>query len=755
MAIQERGIRKTGGGSTATGVGVQQQAVKPSAAEKLMQSLGVLTNSNKLSPHQQHQVDTASEASYNELEREIRGLPADQQLIKRQEHREAFEGANPNSFIGDLTGQVNPKMQGYDNAISRNAMFETMDGIKALNSGFTEADTEADRLGALTAMYDTQRGRLEGVSPQVADQWSNSSMDAFNNAYSTIKAEAKAIRIEEAVGEEIRLADNELTHIGDYDIIAGSKTLAGFNQLRDDLQVADEGGGTRFDYALGDKVFSSIQYLRKRVKLQNPTVSKDQLNAMVLEKYKWTAEMYNSPEMFEHLMNAKNGSGMSASELNPQYAQDTYQGIAEMVTRKEEALDAKAEQGRKVTGRQLIDNNKLKYMDMHRASKGFSNDPNQPPALAPREIFAEIHKDRQQVRNELEAGTINSGEAIRAYNELDSMEAVFHDTVRDTIVTPQHDSALRRYVIEGGDLTGLAKYKYASNAVKGWASETIEARGSAVSDIKKEIMRSTNKATDRYVQEHVDQLKQASSTGKDFASVAGVAPYDYDRHVAKVKRVYQEAQIQWLEDNDASELTPEVNRQIHEQVRPQVDTIVENMQLGAKEYDSKLVERANELQKVRTEAETQEKVKVEQKVKAESQKVENLQGTARLDKVREGIASVPLDRSNPSIYPMATQLVEQIREFGSGDIEADIRRGLPTVLNEFANAFEDNSDSYDSETKDRIRQAIADLRDPSTGNIRPDAIDMLMSGGFMQESTSMANNSDNSGFARFLEALAK
>ena len=326
MSIQQRKIKATGGGSSASGVGVQQLAVPKnnlgSSASSLAKSLGVLMDTS-LSPHEQAQLDKASSDEYRKLEGSLQGKSEDEQDRLRTEHRAKFTEANPKGFIENMLNKPNPRLQGYDDATATSMNYTTQDAINQLQKNFRPEDDVTFRTNALIEMYESQQAKAEGLSPEVARQWRESTESHFENAYAKVRDDADALQKAEAMGVVENATDLELTHMTGVDLTDKDASLEASNEVSRSLNTIADDGTEVLDPTMVKKMFGSIQGMRAKLKVQNPQLSKDQLNTMVNEKYKWVAQMYNKPELFDALMDETNGSGQTGRSLYAKYAQDT------------------------------------------------------------------------------------------------------------------------------------------------------------------------------------------------------------------------------------------------------------------------------------------------------------------------------------------------------------------------------------------------------------------------------------------------
>ena len=274
-----------------------------------------------MSPHEKNQMDRASADEYNKLEMSIKGLPPEEQLSRREEHRAKFETANPNSFLGNITGKANVKLDGYNKAVAQNQVFHTSSTIDNLYANFTDKDEPEARLQMLTDVYTKHNAEVSEMSPNVARLWREASMTSFNEAYALITSDAQKKVKEEAVNEIGSATDGLMQRVAGVDLVKANTSLEGLKQLEVALYVEDEKGVKHLDPTIGEEMFNTAQAYRKGI--INQGVSKGEASSATMEKMKYIAGLHNSPELFHDMMTRTNGSGMTGQELNPNFYQDT------------------------------------------------------------------------------------------------------------------------------------------------------------------------------------------------------------------------------------------------------------------------------------------------------------------------------------------------------------------------------------------------------------------------------------------------
>lgn len=375
MAIQERKVQKTGGGSSATGVGVQQLAVPEeqvfSGAQKLAKALGVAMDATKLSPHEQMKVDMASSAEYQKLQKDLVGKSETEQGRLRAEHRAKFTESNPNTMVNNLLGRSNPKLQGYDTATAKSLHYQSTDAISQLHKGFEPQHDREYRTQALLTMYDTQLQRANDMSPEVAEQWLAMTTESYEKAYTKVRNDSAEIEKAEAVKTVTTATEGELTHlIEGVDLIEGKRTLQGYEDVARSVNTISDDGTEVLDPKVVKQMFGSIQAMRAGIKEQDGTMAKDQLNALVMEKYKWVSQMYNKPELFDALMDEPNGSGKTARELYPEYAQKTGEALYSESDKKYQGLVSKHEGQQAQVSAEIRDAQLLEFEELTSRADG-------------------------------------------------------------------------------------------------------------------------------------------------------------------------------------------------------------------------------------------------------------------------------------------------------------------------------------------------------------------------------------------------
>jgi len=341
MAITQRKIQKTGGGSSASAVGVQQIATPKSNigsnVQSLAKSLGVIMDTS-VSPHEQAQLDKVSSDEYRKLEVSLKGKSPEEQDRLRADHRARFTEANKGGFIENLLNKPNPRLQGYNQATNTSLKYGTIDALAQLQKGFTEEHDETYRTNALIAMYDSQNAKAEGMSAEVAQQWRADAEELFDDSYVKVRNDADVLQKNQAVSLVNRATDDQLLHLTPANLVGKDDSLESSESVTDSLYTVDTEGTKVLDPKFVKKSISIVQAMRAEVKIQNPQLTTDQLNVMVNEKYKFVAETYNSPELFDAIMAETNATGMTGRELNPKFAQETSDALHEESIKKKDNL---------------------------------------------------------------------------------------------------------------------------------------------------------------------------------------------------------------------------------------------------------------------------------------------------------------------------------------------------------------------------------------------------------------------------------
>ena len=344
MAITQRKIQKTGGGSSASAVGVQQIATPKSNigsnVQSLAKSLGVIMDTS-VSPHEQAQLDKVSSDEYRKLEVSLKGKSPEEQDRLRADHRARFTEANKGGFIENLLNKPNPRLQGYNQATNTSLKYGTVDALAQLQKGFTEEHDETYRTNALIAMYDSQNAKAEGMSAEVAQQWRADAEELFDDSYVKVRNDADVLQKNQAVSLVNRATDDQLLHLTPANLVGKDDSLESSEQVTRSLNMIADDGTEVLDPKFVKKSISIVQAMRAEVKIQNPQLTTDQLNVMVNEKYKFVAETYNSPELFDAIMAETNATGMTGRELNPKFAQETSDALHEESIKKYDKLLSK------------------------------------------------------------------------------------------------------------------------------------------------------------------------------------------------------------------------------------------------------------------------------------------------------------------------------------------------------------------------------------------------------------------------------
>ena len=139
MAITQRKIQKTGGGSSASAVGVQQIATPKSnigsSAQSLAKSLGVIMDTS-LSDHQQQKVDQAVTSEFNKVQVATAGMKQEDKQRIIAEHRERFAEANPQGIIDSMLGRDDTKLERFDELTTQQLVNHTTLSTKHMIKNF-------------------------------------------------------------------------------------------------------------------------------------------------------------------------------------------------------------------------------------------------------------------------------------------------------------------------------------------------------------------------------------------------------------------------------------------------------------------------------------------------------------------------------------------------------------------------------------------------------------------------------------------
>ena len=188
MSIQQRKIKATGGGSSASGVGVQQLAVPKnnlgSSASSLAKSLGVLMDTS-LSPHEEKKLDIAVADEYKKIQFKTAGRPQVEQDAIVAQARKDFDEANPQGFIDNMLGRDNKKLQYFDKYATQDVVNHVSLTRDNLVANIPERATWVDIQRDLDAVYKNGLERAEEMSPEVAEMYIRNISTDYDNTIKT------------------------------------------------------------------------------------------------------------------------------------------------------------------------------------------------------------------------------------------------------------------------------------------------------------------------------------------------------------------------------------------------------------------------------------------------------------------------------------------------------------------------------------------------------------------------------------------
>ena len=472
-----------------------------------------------VSPHEQAQLDKVSSDEYRKLEVSLKGKSPEEQDRLRADHRARFTEANKGGFIENLLNKPNPRLQGYNQATNTSLKYGTIDALAQLQKGFTEEHDETYRTNALIAMYDSQNAKAEGMSAEVAQQWRADSEAMFEANYMKVRNDADAIQKAEGVATVINATDNELTHMGDFDLIEGNNSLEGFKKLDSQANPMNEDGTRGFNLELGQKVYTSIQKMRKMVKEQNPQMTADELNVLVGEKYKWASETYNSPQMFEYLMSQKNGSGRTGAELNPKYNMETQLALNSATAKKRDMLTNKDHEDAVAESTALFQQQELHFADL--SANALEGDREAKVALG-----VAVETAQNFIRNN---PNIRHEDAMKLMRSAQTLERE-HRTFIKSELTATHTQGLQKAMADMGSITDFdrliniyypeAEPKQITYAKAMWSKQVAENEGKSadqranLASLKSNVRRSVPKAFANSVRDMYQSMASSTDEGK-------------------------------------------------------------------------------------------------------------------------------------------------------------------------------------------------------------------------------------------------
>ena len=763
MAITQRKIQKTGGGSSASAVGVQQIATPKSNigsnVQSLAKSLGVIMDTS-LSDHQQQKVDQASADEFNKVRKATAGMSQEEKEIAFRDHRERLREANPKGMIDTMLGKDDTKLRRYDELNAQQLVNHTLRSSSKLQANFSADDDWDARQGKIDALFLKVNADADSMSPEVAELYQQAVTGSYhqtlNNART--KYDAKLGKDNERLVSTTASDMALMQH--DQDLLSLSSTsLKGYKAWQESLTLRDETGeplGIKPEILKSD--YATIQQMGKDLKDMAPHVSNSERGKMKLQKAREIATAKQSPELYEELVGMIDPTiKKSWRDLYPQEVASTLQELRKVQGSTISRLEAQENKGKSVAGSQqsariIADySNRLQDLD-----KPDNTD-------TARAMFDDLQAEKDSARAMYEDDVLSAEAYVGLTRTIEATKAMSFKTVANNL-TPSVDAELQQYLIQGGDRAGMVNFQFASNSAKRQADSWFKVSEDQSATINTKRMKTVDESTNRYVEDHITKIKDSTKRSTT-ATSADVLPFNYDAYGAQIKDLYQSRQLDWVQDpaNTGKILDATTNARIHKEIRPEVDQLLVQMDEDAKLYAKQAKEDEDAYYKqVKLDVENARPRGDEPKVEDNTPKdftdmvIQGLQGVTDIDTLDEAMVNslseaVSLDTKDPSFYSFMNVAINSIDKSRFSDPSAVTSELIHSSMTAFANSVEANRKELGEETYNMLTEQIDLATLDATGDVSPEAIRRILSGEFMNEKSLLTNDTGGKNYKKFIE----